>query len=83
MSDPKDKHFEQAHKNVQRGRHQFIMQLARQGFKRDEINGVVNMIDWGSETLWIAEEMRANEAKTPAPQPVPIPPPPTDAPQVQ
>ena len=83
MPEPKDKHFEQAHKNVQRGRHQFIMHLAKQGFKQPEIRGILNEIDWASETQWLAEEYRANEPKTPGPQPVPIPPPPSDAPQVQ
>lgn len=76
MATEKDKYYQQAHKNATRSRHQLIMQLARQGFKREEVNGILSMIDWQQEIDWAAEELREMETKTPAPQPIPIPPPP-------
>lgn len=78
-----NKYVLEAHKQVTRARHQFIMQLARQNWKRDEINAVVMMIDWGSEQKWIAEDLEEKDKNPPAPAPVNIPiPPPTAAPQV-
>lgn len=80
---PASKYVLEAHKQVTRARHQFIMQLARQNWKREEINGVVMMIDWGSEQKWIAEDLEEKDKNPPAPAPVNIPiPPPTAAPQV-
>lgn len=70
-----DKHFIQAHKNVVRTRHQFIMHLAKMGMKHMEITPIINSIDWSQEAEWAAEELRAKEPNTPAPPSIEIPPP--------
>lgn len=60
-----DKHFQEAHKHITRGRHQFIMGLARQGYKEPEIKAIVTMIDWKLETELLADDFRQKEANPP------------------
>ena len=69
------KYVLEAHKQVTRGRHQFIMRLANQNWKREEINAVVMMIDWASEQQWIAEDLEKADKAPKPPVNVPIPPP--------
>jgi hypothetical protein len=72
----KDEFALKAHKNVTRARTSLILQLSRNGMKKDEINGVISLIDWKEETEWQAEELReAAKLSKPGPVPVPIPPP--------
>jgi len=98
MSEPKEittkdrEGFEkEAHKQIVRGRHRLILEMASKGKTKDEINGVVMMIDWKQEQEWVAEELEQTEklkrataaaavdAKTPAPVPVQIPIPPSQS----
>lgn len=68
-----DKYFLQAHKNVTRARTQLVLNLSNKGFKKDEINGVLTLINWKEETEWQTEELRDKE-KTTGPVAVTIPP---------
>lgn len=57
----------EAHKRVTRTRHQFLIQLAQKGHKKDEIIAISSMIDWAKEMEWVEEEIDAEkEAKAKA-----------------
>ncbi len=64
----------EAHKRVTRTRHQFLIQLAQKGHKKEEIIGISSLIDWSKEIEWVeAEVIAENEAKAKAKLNVPAP----------
>jgi hypothetical protein len=60
-SKERDGFKKEAHKQITRGRHQLILTMAKQGKTRDEINGVVKLIDWEKELEWVTEELEQTE----------------------